>query len=474
MVSKGEEEARKRARTHSMSPQFWGRSPRVYYIETENRAKEWETDPAPLAAKKRTGLDALALAEEAAIGWQLGNRTLFKSVKRMLPGERIVSSRNRDIVETSSYPEAPSCIIENLSAQVCEAFEAGAALEFSGGLDSRLLLALGLHRGVRPELSFTIGEENFPDAINAAAIADRFGVAHLRIPPTVNRERIREDIIAFIRRSGYSVNAVTHAWLPGTLSKLDEVRTAQVSGLVGEICGGFYYTPYDSVIERLGLERQWVAMRLMSPRSRWSFLWHVDIAQDLEARIYAEADIALHSVDGSWRERTDAFYRNERVRRWAIPVLDACEELYQVITPLLSPEYFGWATAIAPSARTRDRQPERELLRRAFFALEDFRGPIQQSSRLSTSPTVSKILRRLAGQNRKSDLGAVESAVALAEDSRLREWISAMCAHSNLELSTEGVERVLGDPIQYPELVGVLVTASVAWNDLCQSSCENA
>ena len=212
----------------------------------------------------------------------------------------------------------------------------------------------------------------------------------------------------------------------------------------------------------------------MSPRSRWSFLWHVDIAQAIEARIYAEADIALHSVDGSWRERTDAFYRNERVRRWAIPVLDACEGLYQVITPLLSAEYFGWATALPPSARTRDRQAERELLMKVLPELETFRGVSHQTPGTSVIPTVTKIMRRLAGRRRKSTLGSQESAIVLAEDPKMREWISLMCAHSNLELSTEGVERVLGDPIQYPELVGVLVTASVAWNDLCQSSCENA
>ncbi len=474
MISKREEEAQNRARMHSVGPQLWGRSPGVYYIETESGAGEWETDPARLAAERKTGLDALAIAEEAAIGWQLGSRTLFKSVKRMLPGERIVSCDNRDVVETCAYPEVPSCIVERLSAQVCEAFEAGAALEFSGGLDSRLLLALGLHRGVRPKISFTIGEEDSSEVVNAAAIAKEFGVPHLRIPAIVDRERIRDDIVRFIRRTGYSVNAVTHAWLPATLSRLDEVRTAQVSGLVGEICGGFYYTPYDSVIEKLGLERQWVAMRLMAPRSRWSFLWRADIAQDLEAQIYAETDAALHSINGTWRERTDAFYRNERVRRWAIPVLDACEELYRVVTPLLSPEYFGWATALPPSVRTRDRQPERDLLRRVFPELETFQVQVQETVGTASNSTVTKILRRLAGRKRKSDLGALDSAVALAEDSKLREWISSICAYSDLGLSTEGVERVLGNPAEYPELIGVLVTASVAWNDLHQSGFEDA
>ncbi len=472
MISRWEEEARKQAEIHSTGPQLWGRSPGVYYLETETGAKAWETDPARLAAKTKTGLDALAIVEEATLGWQLGNRTVFRLVKRLLPGERIISSPSGDAIETCTFSEAPANIIDSLSEQVCEAFQAGAALEFSGGLDSRLLLALGLHRGVKPEISFTIGEEDSAEVGTAAAIAKEFDIPHLQIPTVVDPDRIREDIVGFIRRSGYSVNAATHAWLPATLSRLDDKRTAQVSGLVGEICGGFYYTPYDHAIEKLRLERHWATMRLMAPRSGWNFLWRADIARDLEMQIYAEIDFALHRVDGTWRERTDVFYRDERVRRWAIPVLDACEGLYQVITPLLSLEYFAWAAALSPSSRTQDRHQQRDLLLKIFPALETFQAQLQKSIGTSSSSTLTKVLRRLFGQKRRSAVGTQESAVALAGDPKIREWISLMCADGGLGLSTEGVERVLGNPAEYPELLGVLVNASVAWHDLRQSATE--
>ncbi len=472
MISRWEEEARELARIHSTGPQLWGRSPGVYYLEAGSGAKAWETDPARLAAKAKTGLDALAIAEEAAMGSQLANRTLFKSIKRLLPGERIVSSVKGDVIEACALPQAPPSIIDSLSEQVSEAFQKGAALELSGGLDSSLILALGLHRKVKPRVSFTIGDEHSTDVINATAIAKEFDLPHLRIPVIINRERIREDILSFIRRSGYSVNAVNYAWLPGTLAQLNGMRTAQVSGNGGEICGGYYYTPFDSVVEKLSLERIWIGARVLYPRSIWSFLWRKDIARDLESQVYTEVHAALHRIDGTWRERTDAFYRDERIRRWAIPVFDACEELYEVISPLLSPEYTGWATSVPPALRTRARRPQRELLWQACPALATFSGASRQAERRPVISTTRKILRRFLGQKRRSAVGARESAVALAGDPKVREWISLMCADGSLGLSTEGVERVIGNPAEYPELLGVLVNASVAWHDLRQSATE--
>jgi hypothetical protein len=472
VISRWEEEARKQAKIHFTGPQLWGRSPGVYYHEAESAAKAWEIDPARLAAKAGTGLDVLAVAEEAAMGSQLANRTVFKSVKRLLPGERIISSASGDAIETCAFPEASSNIIDSLSEQVCEAFRKGAALELSGGLDSSLVLAFGLHRNVKPRISFTIGDECSADVINATAIAKEFDLPHLRIPVVINREQMREDIVSFIRRSGYSVNAANYAWLPGTLAQLNGMRTAQVSGNGGEICGGFYYTPVDSALEKFSLERIWIASRLLSPRARWSFLWRPDIARDLEAQIYAEVHAALHRVNGTWRERTDAFYRDERIRRWVIPVFDACEALYEVISPFLSPEYIGWATSLDPAVRTRDRRPQRELLWQACPALATFSGVSRQTERAPVFSTIRKTLRRLAGQRQRSALGARESAVALAGDPKIREWIGVMCADSNLEFSTEGVERVLDNPAEYPELLGVLVNASVAWRDVHQSASE--
>lgn len=466
------------ARGKDSCPDIWkdgilqddlGLYPKLYYKEGGGLLLSAGNDPSKLNTATSERLDLLALLEGSAMGFQLGARTLFKSVKRLLPWERTTCRSGKLFIEPESAIECPAAILDFLTSQVCSAFEDGVALELTGGLDSRLLLAVALRKGVKPKLSFTIGDQTNADVMTAAAIAKQYDFPHVTLPVMVQEDRIKQDTFDFVRASGYAVNAAAYAWLPATLSPLNNLRTAQMSGLGGEFVGGFYYTPLDSLIEPLRLQAVWVKSRLMQPWIEYTRLWHRDIYRELEAELIREVVERINEFPGPWRERLDSFYRRQRVRRWALPVLDASNNYYTVFAPLLSPEYYAWALSL-PVQKRMDRTAQRELLQAAHPELANLTVAGVQSGSTNALVSAKKIVHRLRRKRRPSPLGTTRSAVALAEDQQIRSLVETMASECRPQFSQAFVEYVLDHPGEHPEIFGTLVTAALAWRDSRDSS----
>ncbi len=445
----------------------FGLCPKLFYTESGHSVDLIAREAVAVAIGTGRGLDPLAIAEQALLEFPLGNRTVFTSVKRLQPWEHMVFRDGVLSVERKQLASCPPDILEYLSDQVCDALDEGAALELTGGMDSRLMLAAGLRRGVKPKLAFTIGDANTYDVMMARAIAKEFGFPHLTLPVVVNEDRIKQDTIDFVRASGYGVNATCYGWLPGTLAALDGKRTAQITGLVGEIAGSSYYTPFDFLIGPLHLARLWVKYRLMRPWIDWRRVWPDHLQRKLEDELTEEALQDLNSFEGNWRERTDLFYKHKKIGRWAIPVMDASNTYYTVVAPLMSPEYCAWAVSLPVAERIR-RGNERALLRRAHPQLADFKAPDGVMSPKLQMSTLGKILKRLKKQRRDSALGTVMTAVALARDREIRAFVQAMAHESGGGFVPAEIDHLLDFPEEQPELLGSLITAAVAWHDLQQ------
>ena len=97
------------------------------------------------------GLDRSGLAVQSLLGWQLGDRTLFKSVTRVPARTRVVLDQGMCRMFTSPPPE-PTVVALPLAvreaAQFLRDYVAGfledhpdATLQLTGGQDSRLLLS---------------------------------------------------------------------------------------------------------------------------------------------------------------------------------------------------------------------------------------------------------------------------------------------------------------------------------------------
>lgn len=446
----------------------WELGAPIFYRQGGGIIDDVAADPVSLASRTDDWLDPIALLQDTALGFQLGQRTLFHSVHRLLPWERIEDIDGERSVQVESYGAAPNCVMDVLSARTSEAFSTGAALELTAGLDSGLLLAAGLRNGVKPKFSFTLGNENDPDVLGAVALARRFGFPHRSVPVTIDRRRIVQDSKKIIRASGYSLNAACYAWLPGTLALLDDDRDSQVTGACGEVVGGFYYTPFDSFIEPLHLQKHWVKSRLVQNGVAWRNVWERDVLGARETELLTGAIGAVCGQGGNWCEKVDAFYRNERVRRWAVPVLDASSLYYKVIAPYLSREYFAWSVSLPYNERV-GRLAQHKLLQNASPGLAEFRASQGGATARSKAALLKKIFKRLANRRRPSALGTAQCAIVLAADSEIRRIVRSLSQHNCAGLNRTFIDHVLKHPGEHPELLGSIITAAVAWHDLQRS-----
>jgi len=453
----------------------WLSTPSAYYLEQQGTISRAHTNLTAFAADAGADLDAVSITEAAAFGFQLGNRTLFDGVKSLLPAQEMLRENGRTIVREMPLVAPGEPITEFLSARVTEAFEEGAAMELTGGLDSRLLLACGMAKGVKPKVSFTLGNETDSDVQRASQIAQHYDFPHQRIPTVVNESRLKQDAFDVVRFANYSINAAAYAWLPGTLEPLDEVRSAQITGTSGEIAGSSYYTPLDHLVDPLGLQRAWVRHRLVQPWIPWQLLWEQNVVRDIETKMLDETVAALNEPPGGWRERTDDFYRDHKTRRWWIPVFDMSNHYYRVIAPFITHEYIGWCDTI-PLEQRPGRGAQLDLLRKAFpeLAVESPRSDIpsiefkhEAVPLFGKSLSVAKtIVKRLSKAKRGSAMGTTESAAKLGRDADMRGLIETMVSESRLPFHQSNIAQLLNEPAEHPDLFGVLLTAAIAWQDL--------
>src|SRR5690606_6882895 len=98
--------------------------------------------------------------------------------------------------------------------------------------------------------------------------------------------------------------------------------------------------------------------------------------------------------------------------------------------------------------------------------LADFKLPSSAPSPNSSATLSSKVIRRLRRKARPSALGATQSAIALARERDVQDYVRAMVHESDTGFSVESIELLLNQPGEHPELFGTLVTAALAWNDL--------
>jgi len=453
----------------------WLSNPSAYFVEQHGTITRTHTDMTALAAELDADLDAISITEAAAFGFQMGNRTLFDGVKSLLHAQEMLRENGRTIVREMSFEAPREPISQILRARVAEALEEGAALELTGGLDSRLLLACGLAAGVKPKVSFTLGNESDSDVQRASQIAKHFDFPHLYVPTVANEARLKQDALDFVRFANYSVNVSSYAWLPGTLEPLDELRSAQITGTFGEIVGSSYYNPLDPYVDPLRLHRMWVRHRLVQQWIPWRMLWQDDVVHDIASKMFDDALAALNQANGSWRERVDVLFRDYKTRRWWSPVLNASSHYYRVIAPYSSNEYVGWCRTI-PVEQRPGFGPQRELLRDASpelamgnpqlgippIAVKHKEVPLFGKS-ISMAKT---IVKRLSKAKRESGMGVSESAAKLGRDADMRGLIETMVSESSLPFHQSNIDQLLNDPAEHPELFGVLLTAAIAWKDL--------
>ncbi len=455
----------------------------LYFGLDRRRQPVVSTRPEMVAALIGSRLSAQALAEQLLVGYNLENHCVFEDVFRLRPQMRLSYEQWRGFRVTPTQSEATSRRdaeqspptseqwIEAITPTITDAFDAGHALELSGGVDSRFVLAIGLHAGVKPRLAFTLGSDDDEDVQIAQLICDRFDIDHLTLPVEIDPTRIAADAYDFVMRSGFAANACGYAWLPAAFEQLSSRRTAQIGGGGGECASGFYYGPADFLGASRALDELWVRARLFKSGVEMTEMFGRTRGRLLSADVTNTALRILREKHSTWREASDAFYLTQRVPNAGGPVLCASACWYEPLQPLLHQPHIEWTRSLTPSQRAH-RRTQMRLIHQLDAALGEIRYSggrayartfaaklRQRVCRFSSA--ARKIRRRLADHRAAPDQGADLSADALVQNESVREAIRGLSERPELNVRREHVERMLATPRLYEHELGVLL--STAW-----------
>ncbi len=456
----------------------------LYFGFDRRRRPVVSTRPEMVAALIKSRLSTQALAEQLLVGYTLDNHSIFEDVFRLRPQKRL-SYGYRDglrVVKTCIEAETPGRVrlqppksgeqwVKAITHTVTDAFERGYAMELSGGVDSRLVLAIGLHGGATPGMAFTLGEHDDDDVKIAKLICDRCNIQHRIVPVEIDPTSIAVDAYDFAMRSGFATNACSHAWMPAAFEKLSALRTGQIGGGGGECASGFYYGPADFLRGTRALNELWVRARLFKSGIDLKKIFGRIRGRLLAADVTKSALRNLRTRAGTWREVSDAFYLSQRVPNAGGPVLSASACWYDPVQPLLHLPHIEWTRSLLPSQRAH-RRTQMRLIHEIHPALGEIRYSNdrryarsggakikQQIRRLTLAAT--KIGHRLGNRRVGPDQGADVAAEALVQNESVREAIRGLARSSEPNVRSKYIERMLGAPKRYEYELGVLLSA--AW-----------
>ncbi len=313
-------------------------------------------------------LDPAAVAVQSLLGWQLGQRTLFRGVEKLAPGavahldadgvQVIKATPKRE--ERMSLEEAVSAAarVLRVSLEALLDDHPDAVLQLTGGQDSRLLLSAiptNRRQGLR---AMTLGVSGSGDVTVARRLAERDGLRHeVRGLAALDGLTPAEgwDLVqgAALRLDGMS-DPIALAALGLAESNFDQ--GVRISGLGGEIARGFYYL--GTVRERSFTRKDATTLAA----------WRMFVNEAVEpglldpefsgwARATAEDEVAdaLSSGGPEWFQATDELYLRHRMQRWAGVTDTAVGAQRTVVNPMLCQEFLSIASRLSPGDKAHAR-----------------------------------------------------------------------------------------------------------------------
>lgn len=313
-------------------------------------------------------LDDTAVAVQSLLGWQLGQRTLFRGVDKLAPGAIAhLDERGVRVVNPASEQEQAITLEEAVplvAAMLRRALNTllddhpDAVLQLTGGQDSRLLLSaipVARRRGLR---AMTLGVPGSGDVTVASQLAERYGLQH-EVHDLASLEGLSADCAwdlargAAMRLDGMS-DPIALAALDAAEQSFDQ--GVRISGLGGEVARGFYY---------VGAVRERDFTRKDSDRlAAWRMFVNeavepglLDPAFSAWARAAADTEVAeaLSEAGDDWFRATDELYLRHRMQRWAGATDTAVGSRRIVINPMLSQQFLDVASRLPPEAKARSR-----------------------------------------------------------------------------------------------------------------------
>ena len=316
------------------------------------------------------GWDEEGVLVQSQVGWQLGQRTLYRGVTKLAPGESLLLTQQRLCVEQYAVPRprpgsadlddavdrASTALRGAMGAYLDHAAEP--LFQLSGGMDSRLVLSSAPAARRHALHAVTIDVPGSADAAVARAVADRCGLRHRLVSldglAAVPAAEWFERVLATAASHDAMLDPVAKAatdWAEESL-----FQGNRVGGVGGEVGRGFYYA---------GRVRPSAVTRRRSDRlARWKVLANEAVqAEALHARYRVAAGpaaldavhTALVEADDEWFSATDELYYAHRMTRWAGLADSVASTRRRLMNPLLHPGYVEVVQAVSPRDKAHTR-----------------------------------------------------------------------------------------------------------------------
>jgi asparagine synthase (glutamine-hydrolysing) len=311
-------------------------------------------------------LDERAAGVYSQLGCFLGTRSMFDGVTKLEAGGRAHLEAGELLIRTGG-PLVPTAVrASDFFGSKLEAVARGRDvltgildaylsvhpephLELSGGLDSRLLLAMLQEMGASHVRTVTIGDESSSDYHIAGELAHHFGLKAAFVPFSRLLDWTREEATRRVYDASRDRDFASNGMSGAIHALVAEIlpAEAQITGQGGELGRGSYYAG-QRVQDAFNAEKLHSLVR-----------WRLTVNQAVDASLLTETFAAsaagwvksdaweyVADVTGGWPAVTDQVYLFGRMQRWAGASYSKALPGHSVLAPYFHPAYVDWASRI--------------------------------------------------------------------------------------------------------------------------------
>lgn len=316
------------------------------------------TSAAVLAKTFRCEFDEAGLYQQITVGHRLMNKTIFQGVSMLPVGYTADLKDGRYSLKRTDEGAATAVLhdsIENGRSAIetgvarCLRADPSAALELSGGLDSRMVLA-----AVPPELregrtAYTIGYKGSADIDVAGQLAKRHNLALNIVDLAQFNDETSEKTLARAKRLAFRDDFATNVYDRLTIDCVDDILAdkPRVGGANGELSRGFYYAamPIDKFPTQEAIDRL-INFRLVTNDSMPSSLLESDIYRRCHSSLRDTVVEAMRCGPKPLGNALDHFYLRQRMRHWAGYGITRAMCNRPIFAPFFHSEYVAWAMTL--------------------------------------------------------------------------------------------------------------------------------
>ena len=316
-------------------------------------------------------LDERALGAVALVGYHIGLQSSFQGVRKLGPGQRCTLRAGR--IDVTSYAasdavpenygsfgaavEAGHSVVSGLVEGAREA-TADAAMELSGGMDSRAILAAIPPSRRVGMAAYTLGPESSADVQIARRLARRWRMDHRHVDTEGLADLSAAEAVDLVERAGrrhdFGRDPVASGVLHWAEAQLDQ--GPRFTGLNGEFARGMWYPGQRShpqvtptLIDRL------VSWRMFVNDAADRSILAPGFLADARSGALLTLRSSLATYDGDWLRACDELYVRQRMHRWAGSELSAACTDRHVLAPFLHSDWIEWARRTPPAFKRNGR-----------------------------------------------------------------------------------------------------------------------